>query len=204
MPPRNSSIISWQSVVVWCPMKNLLQFRLKSRGLKYCLGVIALLISQSALAQLDDAFTVIPPFPSSSAPFTVRIHGLWGSSPTPGFVPSRTTISGSIIRIDGCLPNVGFSTPSDYWVDAVIGPIAVGTYSVEYYSSTYCHIYNPYPPRLDVVGQVVVAAGPAVATSAIPTLNSWGVAILALVMLSIAYAFRGKLGRHGVGRARGH
>jgi hypothetical protein len=147
-------------VVLTSSRENLTRFRHIGRGLQYGLLLAAWVFSQQALAQLDDAFSVAPPIPFSSAPFTIQIHALWGYSPSPGLVPSRTTVSGTTIRIDGCLPTAGFSVGSDYWVDAVVGPLPPGTYSIEYYTSHYCSPNATDPPRLDLVDQVVVAAGP--------------------------------------------
>ena len=145
-------------------MKNRFGSRRRGRQLRYGVVVFAWLLSQHALAQLDDTFGVSPPMPFSSAPFTIQIHAYTGTSPSPGLVPSRTTVSGTTIRIEGCVPNVGFSTPSDYWVDAVVGPLPAGTYSVEYYSSHFCIPNTADPPRLYFVDQVVVADAPALAT----------------------------------------
>lgn len=105
--------------------------------------------------------TVVPPSPVSSPTFTVHIHGYLPVSPSPAFVPSRFAIVGNAIRIEGCIPSIGFSTPSDYLLDVSIGPIAAGSYAVEYYESYFCNsnpIIAATPPRLRYTGQVVVFA----------------------------------------------
>jgi len=64
-------------------MKNRFGSRRRGRQLRYGVVVFAWLLSQHALAQLDDTFGVSPPMPFSSAPFTIQIHAYTGTSPSP-------------------------------------------------------------------------------------------------------------------------
>lgn len=150
--------------------------------------VLPFLLCGSGFAQFLDTMDFIPPNPSTFLPFTVRMHGFLPNSPSPGIVPSRTTVSGNTFRIEGCVPSYGFATPSDYTLLVSVGPLAPGTYTIEHYTSHYCAsdpITSSLPPRFRISRQVFVTADGAGA--AIPTLNPWFVLLLALLMSVFAY-----------------
>jgi hypothetical protein len=155
----------------------------KGRDMRRIVGL--LLFAVMSGAAVADTIDFLPPNPVSSSPFVVHIHGFLGYSYF-GVPPIRTTIHGSIIQIEGCLPGSGFAVGSDYFLNVAVGPLAPGTYNVQYYTSLWCNsnpILAAIPPTLSVTAEVTIGVGN---PESIPTLTSPAILLLLSCILAVA------------------
>jgi len=75
--------------------------------------------------------TVLPSYPTPDKPLSIRIRASTGGSPSI-VLPHHATVSGDVIRIEGCVGDTGFAVPGIYVVSVGIPSLAVGRYRVEY------------------------------------------------------------------------
>lgn len=75
--------------------------------------------------------TVLPSYPTPQKPLSIRIRASTGGSPS-HVLPHHATVSGDVIRIEGCVGDAGFAVPGVYVVSVGVPPLAAGRYRVEY------------------------------------------------------------------------
>jgi hypothetical protein len=81
--------------------------------------------------------TVLPTYPLPDRALSIRIRSFTPESPS-RFWPHTARVSGSVIRVEGCVNDGGFAVPGLYVVTVGVPPLEAGRYRVEYHRS-YCN-----------------------------------------------------------------
>lgn len=79
--------------------------------------------------------TVLPSYPTPDKPLSIRIRAATPGSPSVVFA-HHATVSDDVVRIDGCVGDLGFSVPGLYVFAVGVPPLPAGHYRVEYRRAT--------------------------------------------------------------------
>jgi hypothetical protein len=156
------------------------------RWIRTLLTAFVLIAANKAIAQVD-TISHSPSVPTSTAPITLIVDGFNSVSPT-GIYTSSFAVTGSTIRLYGCINASGFSTPSTYRIVYQIIALAPGPYVIEYYRAT-CDaqtgvitIIDPY--QLMATTSMIVALG--ATPDPVPIDNKYLLLLLAVMVLALA------------------
>lgn len=76
--------------------------------------------------------TVLPTYPTPQDALSIRIRAATSGSPAIVF-PHKATVQGDVIRVDGCVGDLGFAVPASYVVTVGVPALPAGRYRVEYH-----------------------------------------------------------------------
>ena len=140
--------------------------------------VVAILaINSSARA---DSISVFPTRPTPTDSLNILVKGYTGSSPA-GIVSQSVTVQGNVVRLEGCVYEVGFAVPFSYDVSYTLPPLPAGIYSIQYWVAA-C---DPLGRVLSSYSQTAALSLTVGSGEQVPTLSDYMLVAVAAMMLGV-------------------